>query len=141
MKADSDLAAGERCPSCGGPKRERPNYKKRAYLRKALAQFHKEYPQEVFNDWIKTRLRSRPGDFTYTHELYADYVAWVQKGGIIVRERPVMRDTMFSRDIWGRLMGERFERVKRNGRMGYRPVALKGTRQRQKGSRIASTSI
>ena len=126
----ADLTEGERCPSCGSPKRERPSYKKRTKLRKALAQFHKEYPQDVFNDWVKTRLRSRPGDFTYTRVLYADYVAWVQKGGIIVRERSVMRDTMLSRDIWGRLMGEQFERVKRNGRMGYRPVALKGTRRR-----------
>lgn len=130
MKANAELAPEERCARCGGPKRQRPKYTKRAKLRKALAEFHKEYPQEVFNEWIKARLRFRPGDFTYTRELYADYVACVQKGTIIVGERPVMRDTVLSRDKWGRLMGARFEKVKRNGRIGYKPVALKGTRLR-----------
>ncbi len=116
LKVDPEV-----CPTCGstGKAKRTSTAKTRSELRKRLGQFNRDYPAEVFNAWMQTRLRA--GGFTVATELYADYRNWAAKHGDSMNERRASKDMLLTLNKWGRLMvAGPYTPHRRNRGKGYR---------------------
>jgi len=110
----------ESCPLCGNTaKAKRAPIKRYNDARKRIAEFNENYPAEVFNAWMRERLR--PGSFTVATELYTDYLKWAAKHGTDRNERKSSKSTLLTLNKWGRLMvAGPYTPLRRNTGKGYR---------------------